>query len=245
MNPTGVGLGLNIAYNLALLLGPKDHHGISVKSVSGQGSTFTFILENKQDVIDPEGLLKNQDNSCEVADESPRFTKSLFYAKLQTDKSGSSYSTIPLIEKQSSQYSSCLCSKILIVDDNPFNTMAFETILDSMNIKCDSVYSGSCCIKSLRNRQGKVCGDNCKQYSVIFMDQEMPEMTGRDTVYEIKKLQEESLLSQGIRIVGCTAHKSKEEIDRFMEAGLDQCIHKPISAGMIRDTLKGTNVIEK
>jgi len=246
MNPTGAGLGLNIAYNLALLLGPKDHHGIEVRSVPGQGSTFTFILENRQDVIvDPEGLIKNQENSCEVADESPRFMKSLFFAKLQTSISGSSYSMIPILEKNHSQSSSCSCPKILIVDDNPFNTMAFETILDSLNLKCDSVYSGSSCIKSLRNRQAKVCGDDCKQYGVIFMDQEMPEMNGTETVNQIKKLQEENLLSQGIKIVGCTAHKSKEEIDRFMEAGLDQCIHKPISAGMIKDTLKGTTILEK
>src|SRR5690242_3227210 len=43
MNPTGVGLGLNIAYNLAKLLSPKDHSGINVVSVPNKGSVFSFV----------------------------------------------------------------------------------------------------------------------------------------------------------------------------------------------------------
>jgi len=71
------------------------------------------------------------------------------------------------------------------------------------------------------------------------MDQEMPEMSGTETAHEILKLQDQNLIAQGIVIIGCTAHKSKEEVKKFMEEGIDQCIHKPISAIMIRDILKG------
>ena len=239
MNPTGVGLGLNIAYNLSLLLGPKDNKGISVTSFPGQGSTFSLLLENKEKSPLQMGESKSQSgDSIEVADESPRLVKSQCFVQLQRNESESARILVGKTVSCDSNHSFCTCPKILIVDDNPFNTMAFETILDSMNVRCDSVYSGSACVKTLLRRQSKVCGDNCKQYSFIFMDQEMPEMNGRDTVYEIKRLQEDSLLSPGIKIVGCTAHKSKEEVDKFMQAGLDQCIHKPISAIMIKDILK-------
>ena len=84
--------------------------------------------------------------------------------------------------------------------------------------------------------ENKTCGKDCKQYSTIFMDQEMAEMSGIDTVKEIRKLQREGCLS-ALKIIGCTAHQSKEELDRFLQAGLDQCIHKPISAAMIKDIL--------
>jgi len=239
MNPTGVGLGLNIAYNLSILLGPKGNKGITVTSMPGEGSTFSLLLESKQK--EPMKLSDSQTgDSIEVADESPRLAQSLFFAQLQRNDSESAKTLVERGDSYGSN-SSCSCPKILIVDDNPFNTMAFETILDSMNVKCDSVYSGSACIKILLSRQSKVCGENCKQYSVIFMDQEMPEMNGTETVYEIKRLEEEGLLVQGMKIVGCTAHKSKEEVDKFMVAGLDQCIHKPISGIMIRDILKRSN----
>ena len=127
------------------------------------------------------------------------------------------------------------------MDDNPFNTMACETICSSLEIKCDSVYGGSDCIRRLLNRQNtKLCGENCKQYDVVLMDQGMPEMSGSDTVKEILKLQSQSLLSPNIKIIGCTAHQSKEEVARFMEAGISQCIQKPISVVMIKGILKGT-----
>ncbi len=86
-------------------------------------------------------------------------------------------------------------------------------------------------------RENERCSQDCKPYSVIFMDQEMPEMSGAEATREIRRLQGENLISPATRIIGCTAHKSKEEVDRFLEAGLDQCIHKPISNAMIKDIL--------
>jgi len=235
MNPTGVGLGLNIAYNLAVLLGPKDHQGIIVTSVLNQGSTFAFIIENQEKA--PLELVDHKDSldSCEIVDEIHEPIQPMLF---HTSRSNSA------IEKSQSSSidlnpSSCSCAKILVVDDNPFNTMAFETILSSIDIKCDSVYSGSSCIKSLLDRQSKVCGNKCKQYEVVFIDQEMPEMSGSETVQEILRLQSQGLLPP-IKLIGCTAHKSKEDVDKFMEAGINQCIHKPISVSMIKNTLKET-----
>ncbi len=110
--------------------------------------------------------------------------------------------------------------------------------LKGLNIKCDSVFSGSACLKRLLCRQNKTCGNNnCRSYSVIFMDQEMPEMTGSETVTEVRRLQRSNSIPF-MKIIGCTAHKAKEEVDKFMESGLDSCIFKPISVVMIRDVLK-------
>ncbi len=54
----------------------------------------------------------------------------------------------------------------------------------------------------------------------------MPGMSGTETVDEIIKLQKENLLPLGIKIIRCTMHKLKEEVNKFMEAGIDLCIHK-------------------
>jgi len=57
----------------------------------------------------------------------------------------------------------------------------------------------------------------------------MPGMTGSETTRELRQLQRENKVPK-MKIVGCTAHGSAEEVERFMEAGMDLCIHKPIVA---------------
>ena len=53
-------------------------------------------------------------------------------------------------------------------------------------------------------------------------------MMGSETVKEIKRLQSKVPLPN-MKIIGCAAHKAKEEVDRLLESGLDLCIHKPMS----------------
>jgi len=47
VNPSGTGLGLMISNKLALRLAPTGNKGIQVESVYQEGSTFSFILEDK------------------------------------------------------------------------------------------------------------------------------------------------------------------------------------------------------
>jgi len=247
MNPTGVGLGLNIASNLADLLAPASCPGISATSIPNKGSVFSFILENKEKIssstipirIHLDGSSDSSDVAEELARVSPARCSPLRLQKTNTSVSFTPFNNSVAYDSDTpiNLASKCSCPKILIVDDNPFNTMAFETILNSLDLKCDSVFSGPSALKKLLSRQEKTCGKNCQQYQVVFMDQEMPEMTGAETVKEIKKLQSGKLFPE-IRLIGCTAHKSKQEVDSFLEAGLEQCIHKPISKVMIHDILK-------
>ena len=61
----------------------------------------------------------------------------------------------------------------------------------------------------------------------------MPEMCESETVKEIKRLQGENLLFTSIQVLGCTAHKSKVEVDKFMEARKKQFIYELISVTII------------
>jgi len=232
INPTGVGLGLNIAYNLAKLLGPKGYNGISVESAPNKGSIFSFVIENKDEQLDFQDVAVMKppsDKSQGVPDEFQNTESNMFSrlqrsfsANLMTSVNERISSTDPLTAK-------CKCAKILVVDDNLFNTMAFEAVLGSLNLKCDSVFDGHAALDKILEKQKSFCCQNCKPYSVIFMDQEMPGMTGSETVREIKRLQAQKLVPR-MRIIGCTAHGSNEEVEKFMESGIDSCIHKPIMA---------------
>jgi len=249
MNPTGVGLGLNIAYNLAELLAPEGHQGIVVESILNKGSTFTFVIENKEEAPMPmlveDGELSNlDDSSCQkVDDERPGVIYPKILPKIQRTNMSTSAASLVVGKRMESESflvetSMCSCPKILVVDDNPFNMMAFETIVTSLGIKCESVYSGSSAIKKLLNRENERCDkEDCKKYSIAFLDQEMPEMNGSEVALEIRRLQKENLVSPLVKIIGCTAHQSKEEIERFLAAGLDGCIQKPISPLQIKEVL--------
>jgi len=215
---------------LAKLLAPKGQKGIAVESIPDQGSVFSLIVENQEKIASNPEDEDCSNNSCKIADEKAG-DKQLTLASLRCP--------ISLVSRKSASeplLEICECPEVLIVDDNLFNVMAFEAILSSLDIKYDSVYSGPSAIQRLIDREDKKCGKACKPYSVIFMDQEMPEMNGSETVREIRRFQEEGLLPE-IKIIGCTAHKSKEEVERFLESSLDQCIHRSISASIVRDIL--------
>jgi len=134
-----------------------------------------------------------------------------------------------------SETSECSCAKILVVDDNPFNIMAFETVLGSLNLKYDFVYDSKAAIERILQKQNNTC---CGQsYTVVFMDQEMPGMTGSEAVCELIKLQSEDLVPS-LKIIGCTAQCSPKEVGKFMESGLDMCIKKPITVLCLEKILK-------
>ena len=39
---------------------------------------------------------------------------------------------------------------------------------------------------------------------------------------------------RGMRIIGSTAHGLKEQVKKFLESGIEECIHKPISKNIIK-----------
>ena len=224
------------------LLGPKRSKGIAVESTPNQGSTFSFVIENKEenfDLQDGNGMKKPPSDKSQGVPEEILVTESNLVSRLQRSFSANFLTNIQDRISTDSLMPKCKCSKILIVDDNPFNTMAFETILDSLGVKCEVVYEGKTALERIQGRQKDVCQcgkQQCKQYKMIFMDQEMPGMTGSETVREIKNLQRLKLVDS-MRIIGCTAHGSKEEVDKFLASGIDQCIHKPISAVLVKKLL--------
>ena len=140
------------------------------------------------------------------------------------------------LPKPSTFSNQCNCAQVLIVDDNPFNTLAFETILEALDVKFDSVYNAKDSIEKILSRSKQVCGKGCQPYSLVFMDQEMPGMTGSEAVREIRKLESKNLIPV-LRIMGCTAHGGWNEVEKFMESGINRCIHKPISIELIKEVL--------
>jgi len=253
INPTGAGLGLSIAHNLAQLLGPKESNGIKVISVPEEGSTFSFLIEDRSVKEKPEvlvlqkrmetnSIMDEKEESPLVIndndfDEEPRgYQRVVSYLSTKSIKALTSVG-IELTRDE------CRCPKLLIVDDDAFNMLAYKSILATLGLKCDCVYSGKAGIDKLIWRVSNPCSRDCKGYQLVFMDQEMPGMNGAETVTEIKKLEAEKFLPE-TRVIGCTANKDGPEIQQFLQSGLIKCIEKPISVGIIKDLLQEYQIID-
>ncbi|MBQ4132250.1 MAG: response regulator [Desulfovibrionaceae bacterium] len=108
---------------------------------------------------------------------------------------------------------------ILVADDNPINALFAERALSKAGYKVHSVSDGSQVLPALSSHQ----------YHLILMDIAMPEMDGLEAARLIRA-------SQGlptpdnVPIIAMTAHAMKGDRERFMAAGMDGYIGKPVNS---------------
>jgi CheY-like chemotaxis protein len=76
-----------------------------------------------------------------------------------------------------------------------------------------------------------------KQYDLVLMDCQMPEMDGFTAAGEIRRWEAEQKPSRRIPIVALTANALKGDRGRCIAAGMDDYLSKPIAADNLRDTL--------
>ncbi|HAA18754.1 MAG TPA: hypothetical protein DCP28_08300 [Cytophagales bacterium] len=109
--------------------------------------------------------------------------------------------------------------KILLTDDNAINRMVAGEILNKAN--CDTHFASS----------GKEAIEKIQQdtFDLLFMDIQMPEMDGVETTRNLRSLDNITLPP----IVAMTAYSMKEDRERFLEAGMDDYLPKPIKANML------------
>ena len=257
INPTGAGLGLSIAHNLAQLLGPKESNGIKVNSVPEQGSTFSFIIDDRgpKEIIKapPELVIDKRLKTNSILDEKEESPLMINDDDLAEEPRGYQRVISCVSTKLMKALTSvgievtrdeCRCPKVLIVDDDAFNMLAYKSILANLGAKCDCVYSGKSGIDKLIWRVNNPCSRDCRGYVLVFMDQEMPGLNGTETVAGIKRLEIEGLLPE-TKVIGCTAHNDGPEIQQFLQSGIVKCIEKPISVGLIQDILEEYHIISE
>ncbi|OUR92748.1 hypothetical protein A9Q81_15615 [Gammaproteobacteria bacterium 42_54_T18] len=106
-------------------------------------------------------------------------------------------------------------TRILLAEDNPANQMLVKDILEDVNLHVDTVANGLEAIQAVRNRP----------YDLVLMDISMPEMDGMAATQEIRHLKSDQ---SNIPIIALTAHVLSGDRDRFIEAGMDDYLTKPI-----------------
>ncbi|KAA9346126.1 response regulator [Adhaeribacter soli] len=105
--------------------------------------------------------------------------------------------------------------RVLLAEDNEINQMLARKVITDWGFELDVASNGRIAVEMLKE----------KDYDVVLMDMQMPEMDGYEaTVY----IRNEMGPKSNIPIIAFTAHATKMEIGKCMLAGANAYVSKPL-----------------
>ncbi|MFH1733639.1 MAG: response regulator [bacterium] len=117
---------------------------------------------------------------------------------------------------------------ILLAEDNLVNQRLAVRLLEKWGHKVTVANNGKEAVNLLGNPADR-------NFDLIIMDVQMPEMDGVEATGKIRELEQES--DTHIPIIAMTAHAMKGDKERFLIAGMDAYVAKPIQAQELFDTI--------
>jgi CheY-like chemotaxis protein len=115
---------------------------------------------------------------------------------------------------------------VLLVEDSPVNLEVGVAILESMGCRVETATNGRHALD--RHAAG--------QYSLIFMDCQMPEMDGFEATVEIRR--REAVSGTHTPIVALTASVVEDGRQRCLSVGMDDYLAKPFTLDQMRAMLE-------
>jgi CheY-like chemotaxis protein len=115
---------------------------------------------------------------------------------------------------------------ILLVEDNVTNQMLMSAILKKLQLTFDIAQDGLEAIDRVQE----------KHYDLILMDENMPKLNGIKSTKQIRMLEKSNLIRPQV-IVALTANAMKGDKERFLMAGMDNYLPKPINIDDLKSVL--------
>jgi signal transduction histidine kinase/CheY-like chemotaxis protein len=116
--------------------------------------------------------------------------------------------------------------RILLVEDNPTNTLLATKQLRRLGFTITTVPDGRGGVEAVRD----------ERFDIVFMDCHMPEMDGFEATAKIRELEKRS--GRRTTIVAMTADARIEDRDACIAAGMDDYLSKPTTLTAIEAVLK-------
>lgn len=116
-------------------------------------------------------------------------------------------------------------ARILVVDDNQMNLKVFKGLLKNHCMQIDEAVSGKESLEMMKQ----------KAYHIIFMDHQMPEMDGIETLKQAALMQK-NLSSDAVMII-LTANAVSGAREMFLQEGFKDYISKPVSLPKLEELL--------
>lgn len=104
---------------------------------------------------------------------------------------------------------------MLMAEDNEINRKLAGLLFKRIQLSLDFASNGEEAVKAVTS----------KHYDIVFMDIEMPLLSGLEATEKIK----EALADKAPPIVALTAHTMEGDRERFLEAGMSDYLTKPIN----------------
>ncbi len=105
---------------------------------------------------------------------------------------------------------------VLLVEDNEINRLIVRQMLQSQGAAVTEAHNGQEAVDRVHEQQ----------YAAILMDVSMPVMNGVDATEIIRQA---DTPNKQAPIIGLTAHALADEQAKFLAAGMDMCLNKPVS----------------
>ena len=118
-------------------------------------------------------------------------------------------------------------ARILVVDDTRMNLTVFRGLLRETQVAIDTAESGMEALALVDK----------KRYDMIFLDQRMPEMDGIETLKRMQNLCLCNDLNRKTPVIMLTADAVAGARERFLEAGFDDYLSKPVNGKKLEKML--------
>ena len=122
--------------------------------------------------------------------------------------------------------------KILLAEDNSINQRLALLTLERLGYRADVVANGQEAIEALGH----------SRYDILFMDIQMPVMDGLEATRRIRR---EFPADKQPRIIAMTANVIRGDRERYLAAGMDDYISKPLEFQELVETLKKVTMVER
>ncbi len=123
--------------------------------------------------------------------------------------------------------------RILLAEDNPVNQKLAVFLLSRAGYQVKAVNNGKEAIEAFIAEP--------KGFDLIFMDIQMPVIDGVAATRQIRQWEEKNTLKSGvpgIPIIAMTAQTMKGDREKFLEAGMDDFISKPIKREVVFEKVR-------
>jgi signal transduction histidine kinase/CheY-like chemotaxis protein len=163
-------------------------------------------------------LLTKLDNRFQILDMAPIFSQIIYepvtFSKVKKSLEISSKNRKNLAEESREKL---FHLNALVVEDNKVNQKLIIHTLKTIGIESDSANDGAIAVEMFKK----------KRYDIVFMDIQMPVMNGVIATKEILKYEQLERLDH-TPIIAVTTNTLKGDRERYLDAGMDEYIPKPI-----------------
>ncbi|MFL0811358.1 MAG: response regulator [Agarilytica sp.] len=122
---------------------------------------------------------------------------------------------------------------VLVAEDNPVNRMVIEGLLGKFEIKPDFAENGLEAVNMFFDTE--------KNYDLILMDCEMPELDGFDATQRIRE-EERNRAITSTPIIALTAHVEASHRQRVFDCGMNHFLSKPVTLDKLNEALNSVGL---